>query len=186
MNQTFTLRKNKAILENNGILYRQSKRIGLLYHDEQSGEEFWDTLEDLRETVLDHAGQFISLDLAAPLAETLPEMFYTALKNARWELSLQFSLPIILQHNPRIASPFINQAVLWQRLCDLLIVDDEPNRETLLVLENIDQASPIAQRETARLIRFHVVHSIHRTFVLTLNRHSHEQIISELRDILNT
>jgi hypothetical protein len=59
---------------------------------------------------------------------------------------------------------------LWQRLCDLIIVDDEPRRKTVMVLENIDQASPAVQHEIARLIRFHATHGIHRTFVFTLEQ----------------
>jgi hypothetical protein len=158
---------------------RLSDNVRLYYHDEQSG----DTLEYLREHVLEHGGQFIALDLAAPQMESLSEMLYAALKNARWDHSLQFSLPVILQHNPHAASPFINRAIVWQRLYDLLILDDNPNRETVLVLENIDQASPDTQHESARLIRFHQTYSIRRTFVFTLDRHSHGRIVPELLDI---
>ena len=184
MMQTVTLQGGRIVFGENKTIHWHSKRIGLLYHDGQSGREYWDTLEGLRENVFDHEGQFISLDLAEPLAETLPEMFFAALKNTRWERSLQFSLPVILQHNPRIASPFLNHAILWQRLCDLVIVDDEPNRKTLLILENIDQASPTVQHEMARLIRFHQTHSIHRSFVFVLDDHSYDQIVPELREIL--
>ena len=180
-----------ATLQRDGVqraaIHWQSKRIGLLYHDEQSGTEFWDTLEDLRESVLDHDGQYISLDVGEPLTETFPEMFYAALKNARWERSLSFSLPVILQHNPRVASPFLNQAILWRRLCDLIIIDDEPKRKTVLLLENIDQASPVVQHEIARMLRFHQTHSIHRTFVFTLDHSAgtpSNQIIPELRGLL--
>jgi len=183
MIQTVALQKDRTVFENRGVIRRQSKRIGLLYHDEQSGNEFWDALEDLRESVLDKEGQFISLDLADPLMESFPERFYAALKNARWEQTLPFSLPAILQHNPCVATPFINHAILWQRLCDLLIVDDEPERETALLLENIDQASPSVQHEIARLIRFHKTHSIRRMFIFTLRRYAHDQIIPELREI---
>ena len=161
-----------------------SEHIELLYRDEQSEHDFWETLESLRENVRDSEGQFISIDLAEPQTEPLWETFYAALKNARWEQSLQFSLPVILQHNPHAASPFINRAILWQRLCDLLILDDEPHRETVLVLENADQASPAVQHDIARLIRFHEVHSIRRTFVFTLNRETHGQMTAELRNIL--
>jgi len=177
MNQTSTLQRNKAVFG--------GQRIELLYHHEHSEGQSWDKQGDLRESVLAQEGQFISLDVAASETESLPEVFYAALKNARWERSLPFSLPAILQHNPRAASSFINHAILWQRLCDLLILDDEPNRPTVLVLENIDQASPAVQHETARLIRFHVAHSVHRTFVFTLDRHSRSQIIPALREILN-
>jgi len=171
MIQTLALHRNTVL----------SERIGLLYHDEPS---CWDTLEDIRESIFDSEGQFISLDLAEPQTETLPEMLYAALKHSRWEQSLQFSLPSILQNNPHAAPPFINRAILWQRLCDLLIIDDDSSRETVLVLENADQASPAAQREIARLIRYHETHSLHRTFIFTLDRYPHDQIIPELRDII--
>ena len=184
MIQTFISWRDKITFEKEYAICWQSKRIGILYHSKESEEEFWETLASMRENVLDSKGQFVSLDLAELQTESLPEMFYTALKNVRWDHSMQFSLPIILQHNPRIALPFINRAILWQRLCDLLIVDDEPNRKTVLVLENINQASPIAQHEIARLIRFHVTYSIHRTFIVTLDRHSQHQLIQELQDIL--
>jgi hypothetical protein len=150
----------------------------------QSEREAWKTLEDLREDILEHDGQFISLDLAELSAETFSEMFYAALKNVRWDYSLQISLPVILQHNPRAATPFLNYAIQWQRLCDLVIVDDEPSRKAVAILENVGQASPAVQHEIARMIRFHTVHFIHRIFVFTLDDHSHDQIIPELRDVL--
>ena len=184
MAYTAALQRNEVL---GGSIHWQSRRIGLLYHDEESGTEFWDTLEDLRESVLDHDGQYISLDIACPLAETFPEMFYAALKNVRWERSLSFSLPIILQHNPRVATPFLNQAILWKRLCDLIIVDDEFARQAVMVLENIDQASPTVQHEIARLIRFHATHGIHRSFVFTLDYLAGTpggRIIPELRGII--
>jgi hypothetical protein len=176
--------QNKNIVECNYAIHWQSPQIGLLYREEQSDEQFWETLEDLRDNVLDHEGQFLSLNLAEPLLETLPEMFYNALNNVRWERSLSFSLPAILQHNPHVASPFINNAILWQRLCDLLIIDDEPYRNTVLILENVDLTSPVVQHETARLIRFHRDHFIQRTFIFTLGRHSFGNIIPELQNIL--
>jgi hypothetical protein len=174
MIQTAVVQRNRTAWEDN------SERIRLLHH-----EESWEALENLRDNVMDDEGQFISLNVAEPLTESLPEMFYAALQNTRWEESLQFSLPVILQNNPRVTSPFINRAILWQRLCDLLIIDDTPYRETVLVLENVDQASPVTQHEIARLIRFHELHSIRRTFVLTLNNYSHQQIIPELQDIFD-
>jgi len=177
MNQTLTLQRSQAAFGR--------QRIKLLYHNEHSGNKLWDAQENMRESVLAQGGQFISLDVAASETESLPDVFYAALKNARWEHSLSFSLPAILQHNPHVASPFINHAILWQRLCDLLIIDDEPGRPTVLVLENIDQASPAVQHETARLIRFHMAHSVRRTFVFTLDRHLFDHIIPELRDMIN-
>ena len=178
MTQTLSFQRKKAAFGN--------KRIELFYRDKHSEEKLWKALEDLREKVLDHEGQFISLDLADPNVESLLETFYTTLKNARWERSLPFSLPAILQHNPYVASPFINHAILWQRLSDLLIIDDEPDRQTVLVLENIDLASPAVQHETARLIRFHAAHSVRRTFIFMLDSHSQGRIIPELRNIFNT
>jgi len=181
-----TLQRSKTVFEENKAIHWQSKRVGLLYHSGQLEEKCGDTLEDLRENVCSNNGQYISLDLIAPSAEPFLEMFYAALKNASWECSLQFSLPVILQHNPRVTSSFINHAIIWQRLCDHIIVDDEPGRKTVAVLENVDQASPTVQHEIARLIRFHAAHSIHRTFVFTLDYHSRDQIIQELRDLMDS
>ena len=179
------LRTSSLSQWNTTTLESLSERVRLLYHDESIGEECWETLEDLRENTLESEGQFISLDLTEPMAEPLPEMLYGHLKTARWEPALQFSLPVILQHNPHAVSPFINRAILWQRLCDLLLVDDTPYRETVLVLENIDLASSAAQHDIAQLIRFHELHSIHRTFVMTLDRYSYDKIIPELRNVLD-
>ena len=179
-----TIQEDRVVSGNNRNIHWKSQTIGVLYYGEQSERESWGALDDIRENVCYHEGQFISLDLAEPLAETFAEMFYAALKNVRWERSLQFSLPVILQHNSRVASPFLNRAILWQRLCDLIIVDDEPKRKTIAVLENVGQASSAVQHEIARLIRFHAVHSIHRTFIVTLDDHLCNQIIPELRDIL--
>jgi hypothetical protein len=177
MLQTLAPQWNKTSFESDSV------RIRLLYHDELSGGDCWETLEDIREMTQDSEGQFISLDLTELQGESLPEVFYAALKNARWEQSLPFSLPNILRQKPQVASPFINRAILWQRLCDLLIMDDESDRETVLVLENVDQASHATQHEIARLIRFHKTYSLRRTFVFTLDHYSHGQIIPELRDI---
>jgi len=177
MIQTAVSRWNRTALEDN------SERITVLHH-----EEAWETLENLRENVRDNEGQFIALNVAEPLTESFPELFYAAMQNTRWEQSLPFSLPgslpDILRHNPHAASPFINRAILWQRLCDRLIMDDAPYCETVLVLEGVDQASPATQHEITRLIRFHELHALHRTFVLTLDRHSQGQIIPALRDII--
>ena len=179
------LRTSSLSQWNMTILESQSERVRLLYHDVAGEEECWETLENLREDTRDSEGQFISLGLTEPMAESLPEMLYTALKNARWDQALQFSLPVILQHNPHATSPFINRAILWQRLCDLLLIDDESHRETILLLENVDQASPTTQHDIARLIRFHELHAIHRTFMMTLSRHSYHQLTPELQNIIS-
>jgi len=179
---TCTLQKNKTAFEE--AVRQQSKTIGLFYDDEQSKEEFWSTLEDMRDSILDHDGQFISLNVAGLQAETLSDWLHTAVKDARRETPLPFGLPVVFQYNPHMASPFINHAIHWQRLCDLLILDDEPERKTVLVLKNAEQSPPDTQHEIARLIRFHETHSIHRTFVFTLNRQASDQLIPELREVL--
>ena len=176
MKQTLPHQRKKVAFGN--------KRIELLYRNKHSEGKLWKVLEDLRENVFDLEGQFLSLDLANSKVKSLLETFYTTLKNAHWERSLPFHLPAILQHNPQVASPFINYAILWQRLSDLLIIDDEPNRQTVLVLENIDLASPTVQHETARLIRFHATHSVRRTFIFTLDTQG--RIIPELRNVLTS
>ena len=179
MIQTLASPRNKTSFGND------SERIRLLYHDELSGGDCWETLEEIREMTHDGDGQFISLDLTELQGESLPAVFYAALKKARWEQSLPFSLPGILRQNFQAASPFINRAILWQRLCDLLIIDDESDRETVLVLEYIDQASTATQHDIARLIRFHETYSITRTFVFTLDHYTHGRIIPELRQIFD-
>ena len=181
----------------------QSAQIGLLFCGELSEYECLETLENLRHSVLESEGQFISLDVF-PLSfsesptdqppKSLLETLFDALnsiasENANWEQSLpaglQFSLPGILRYDPHaVASPFINHAILWQRLCDLLILDDEPYRETVLVLENVAYASPADQHEIARLIRFHVKHDLRRKFIFTLEDQLSERIVPELRGIL--
>ena len=163
MTPTLVSHWNKTALDND------SKRVRLFYHDNPT---HWGALENLRDDILENEGQYISLNLGEPIPESLPEMFYDALKNTRWDQTLQFSLPSILQHNPRAPHAFINRAILWQRLCDLLVIDDEPYRETVLVLENVDQASPETQHDVARLIRFHETHSIERTFIFTFSRNA--------------
>ena len=178
------LRTSSLLQWNTATVDSRSERILLLYHEDSAREKCWELLEDYRENTLNGEGQYISLDFAAPTAESWTEDLYTTLKNARWDQSLQFNLPVILRHNPHVASPFINRAILWQRLCDLLIIDDAPYRETLLVLENIDQASQVTQHEIARLIRFHETHSVCRTFVFTVDCSSLDQLIPELQHIL--
>jgi hypothetical protein len=54
-----------------------------------------------------------------------------------------------------------------------------------LLLENVDQASPTTQHDIARLIRFHELHAIHRTFMMTLSRHSYHQLTPELQNIIS-
>jgi len=167
-----------------GAIHRSSGSVGLLYRSEQSGDELWTTLDIIRENVRTNGGQFFSFNLANPMEESPLATFYDALKKERWEQSVHVRLLSNRRHNPQIASVFINRAILWQRLCDLLIAEDESLRETVLVLENIDHASPSAQQEIARLIRFHEKHVLNRVFVMTIEDRAHVGLIPELRDVI--
>ena len=180
MTRPCILQRGRAVLVELENVHWQSNIIGLLYYNGQQE----DVLVNIQESILDHGGQFLAFSIAEPLTETFPEMFNAVLQNACGDRSMQISLPVILQHNPHIASPFLNRAILWQQICELIIADDDPCRKTVIVLENVDQASPVVQRDLARLIRFHTVNFIHRTFIFTLDRHSREQIIPELQEIL--
>ncbi|MDR0521008.1 MAG: hypothetical protein LBH00_04035 [Planctomycetaceae bacterium] len=136
---------------------------------EYSPEDIDAILEGLREHTEQSGGQWIALDLAQiqPQTQTLTEILCTAICNARCGMSLQFSLPGILPHRPRAAHPFISEAIQWQKLCDLLLLDDDPMRETVLVLEHFNPADSNMVREINRILRFHESHTLNRRVILT-------------------
>jgi hypothetical protein len=160
-----------------------SKHLGLLLHNELPCTAEWDFLEKIHRAVQMENGQFISLDVQDFGEATLPGVFLSALEDSQSERTFRINLPMILQNNPKTDSPFINRAILWQRLCDRILEDEAGKRPTILVLENIDYASPKMQHDTARLIRFHITHRIPRTFILTLHRDRVPFLDKELRDL---
>ncbi|MDR3196517.1 MAG: hypothetical protein LBU34_01505 [Planctomycetaceae bacterium] len=161
----------------------QSRHLGFLLHNNSPCHAEWDLLEQIQEFVLEENGQFISLDIRDFGEATLPSVFYSALENSQSEKTFRINLPRILKNNPKTDSPFINRAILWQRLCDRILEDVTGQRRTILVLENFDCAAPKMQHDTSRLIRFHLRHQIPRTFLLTLHCDRVPFLDRELRDL---
>ncbi|MDR0705931.1 MAG: hypothetical protein LBF88_13245 [Planctomycetaceae bacterium] len=164
-------------------LTNNSKLLGLLLHSDLPCTAEWDFLEDIHKSIQAKNGQFISLDVQDFGEATLPGVFLSALEDSQSERTFRINLPMILQNNPKTDSPFINRAILWQRLCDRILEDEAGQRPTILVLENIDYASPKMQHDAARMIRFHITHHIPRTFILTLHRNHIPFLDKELRDL---
>jgi hypothetical protein len=164
-------------------LIENSKHLGLFLHGDSPCLAEWDFLEKIHKAVQAENGQFISLDIQDFGEATLPGVFLSALEDSQSERTFRINLPMILQNNPKTDSPFINRAILWQRLCDRILEDEAGERPTILVLENIDDASPKMQHDTARLIRFHITHRIPRTFILTLHRDRVPYLDKDLRDL---
>ena len=155
---------------------RQGKRLGLL--QEEFGDYYGknDLLEGLRSELTDCGGQYLSLDLSCLEKNDFTESLLMELESAHSVYRRRFNLSLILP------SPFIHRAILWQRLCDRLIEDEEPQRATLFVIENFDLADERTQCDVERLIRFHITHNIRRTFLLTLQ--DEESLRSSLRRLV--
>jgi len=144
----------------------QGKQLGLLTCEEREID-----ISCFLETILPEKGQYISLNVSEFGESSLPEVLIAALDQTFHERS-------------RIYSPFINRAILWQRLCDQLIEDDENHRSSLVVFENFDRANSKMQHDFTRLLRFHQTHRIRRSFLLTVSRlDSLSREIRELTDI---
>jgi hypothetical protein len=162
------------------------ERLGFLIHGDPPCNAEWNLLEKIHESVCVEKGQFISLNIQDFGEATLPGILCSALEYSQSARSFRINLPIILQNNPRTESPFINRAILWQRLCDRIIEDEDRQRSTILVLENLDQATSRTQHDAARLIRFHATHRIPRTFLVTLHRDNLPFLEPDLCDLVET
>jgi len=146
------------------FLVRQGKRLGLLQLGDRVFDQTWnDFLEDFREELTNGGGQYLSLDCARFEEKSLAELLIDELATAHAECPLRINLPVA-----RSKSPFIQRAIIWQRLCDRLIEDEKPTRPSLLVIENFEQADEQFHNDVERLIRFHTTHHIRRTFLLAL------------------
>ncbi|MDR1962529.1 MAG: hypothetical protein LBQ50_01980 [Planctomycetaceae bacterium] len=166
------------------FLIDQSQRLGFLLHGDSPCHAEWELLEKIHDSVQTEQGQFISLNIQDFGEATLPGVFLSALEYSQSERIFRINLPIILQNNPKTDSPFINRAILWQRLCDRILEDETRQRPTVLVLENIDCATRKTQHDAIRLIRFHANHRIPRTFLLTLHRDHVSFLEPELHDLV--
>ncbi|MDR1925120.1 MAG: hypothetical protein LBQ66_12180 [Planctomycetaceae bacterium] len=145
-----------------------------------SADSVWNTVESIRASVIARDGQYIHVDINDIGDSTLTKRLHSVLVEVLANRPHRIQLPIILQHNPHSASPFIDRAIIWQGLCDLILEDDNPDRTTVIVLENIDNASPQIQHEIARLIRLHKTHRINRTFYATTQQENLEKLSAEL------
>ena len=141
---------------------RQGKRLGLLREEFSDYYQKNDLLEGLRDELTNCGGQYLSLDLSRLGENSFAESLHAELESSRSAYRRRFNLSLMLP------SPFIQRAIAWQRLCDRLIEDEEPQRPTLLVIENFDLADERTHCEIERLIRFHATHNIRRMFLLTL------------------
>ena len=103
---------------------RQKRRVGFLVKSKSSWDLDLSLVETIRESILSQNGQFISLDAKEFDGISFPSVLLPALEEARGGKPFQIHLPLLLQNNPRVDSPFINRAILWQRLCDRLVEDD--------------------------------------------------------------
>ena len=162
------------------LFVRQGRRLGLLpVGNKEFGDDYdWENnlLEGLRDGLIDGGGQCLSLDLSDFEEENFAESLLAELESARTTYPQRINLPLA-----RSSSPFIHRAIAWQRLCDRLIEDEDPQRPTLLIIENFDQANESARCDVERLIRFHIAHNIRRTFLLTVAEDTNLQRPSLLR-----
>lgn len=178
-------RTPEEIRESLHLFLKQENPVGVLL--------LQNSLQDLHSTFIEwwrrklgsDCRQEILLDAEDFAESSFPELFLDALIEARTEGAFRIDLPLVLQNNQKINSPFINRAVHWQRLCDRLIEDEEPARSTLLVLDHFEEATTQAQHELARLIRFHRTHRIRRTFLVVLRGDGLERLEPELRDLID-
>ncbi|MDR2170057.1 MAG: hypothetical protein LBP59_07945 [Planctomycetaceae bacterium] len=128
-------------------------------------------------------GQYIHIDANDLVDSTLSRRLYSIMVEVLANRPYRIELPIILQHNPHAASPFIDRAIVWQRLCDMILEDDTPKRPTVLVLENLEIANQNIQHELARLIRLHKKNRINRNFIATINQNNIKNILPELNEL---
>ncbi|MDR0870993.1 MAG: hypothetical protein LBN39_09395 [Planctomycetaceae bacterium] len=140
----------------------QNKRTGLILSRDNDS-----LAEQLRKTVQEQNGQFLSLNLPDFAEISFAEILTAALDDAAAGQTFRINVPLIRQNSPQTNSPFVNRAILWERLCDKVILNETPERPAVLLLENIDAAGKMMQHDIARQIRFHIRYRIRRTFLLT-------------------
>ncbi len=153
------------------FVYRQA-RFGMLAGDASLSERIECLLDDLQDMVAE-IGQCLVLDCEHCRDIPVAGHFLSALMAWRQEKPFRVNLPDILRHQPNTPPVFINRAILWQRLGDRLVEDDDSERPTLVILKNLDAADTQTQHDLARLIRFHGVHRVRRTFLGVLR---HENV----------
>lgn len=161
----------------------EKKRVGFIVKNGEHWNSDSRLLETIQESILAQNGQFVSLNAKEFDSVSLSNVLLSELEKARGGKPFRIFLPILLQNSPQADTPFINRAILWQRLCDRLIEDDDTKRPTVLIYENFDLTWPKSQHEFARLIRFHATHRIRRSFLLTIQKESLPLLTSEIREL---
>ncbi len=162
------------------------KRFGLLVGNNPTFSTILGTLHYFEGCVAE-VGQCIALDCHDLHDTPLTQHFLTSLEACRDGNGkvFQIILPDMLHHNPQVSSPFLNRALLWQRLSDRLIEDEDAKRPTVLLLKNLDVADANTQHDIARCIRFHDVHHIRRTFLATLQNENMPRLEREVRQLVD-
>lgn len=173
--------ENEAVCQVSEFVRDQKRFALLLLNSDPSGDDT--ALSIVGQSVLSKEGQFLSLNMADLLEKRFSGQLLAAMDDLSDKKSFQINLPLILKDNPHSDSPFINRAIIWQRLCDRMIEDENEERPTLFVLENIDCANWNDQHDVARLIRFHNTHRIRRSFVATLQKQHYENLKPELLEL---
>ncbi|MDR1479415.1 MAG: hypothetical protein LBJ00_10800 [Planctomycetaceae bacterium] len=151
---------------------------------EDSGGLLCCFVESIREFVTSGGGQYICIDANGLIGSTLSRRLYSIMVEVLANRDYRVQLPAILRQDSHNNTPFIDRAIVWQRLCDLILEDDTPQRLSVLVIENIELADQNTQHELARLIRLHKNNRINRLFFLTLNNGNTEQLLPELRELI--
>lgn len=137
----------------------------------------------VREFVVSSNGQYIHIDANNLAGVMLSKRLYEIMTEVLADRPYRIQLPIIFQRDSHSVSSFIDRAIIWQRLCDMILEDDVPQRLTVLVIENLEAADQNTQHELARLIRLHKNNKINRTFLATLNNNNIDQLSPELREL---
>lgn len=163
---------------------RQGQRLGILLFNDTTVQEIGEHLNSAQKTIRSENGQEISFDIEKTGDATLPALLGAALDERRRERPFRIDLPVFPDGPSKNHSPFIARAILWQRLCDRLIEDEEPSRPTVLVLEHFDFADAKMRHDLTRMIRFHQFHRVRRSFLLTMPRDRVDSLDSELLDFV--
>ncbi len=169
------------------FLIQQGKRLGLLLINGCEFESYSkenELFEIAKERLELNGGQFILLNPQRFDGRSFAEICLEELEAVHFRDPLRIELPY-RNEDETAASPFIRRAILWQRLCDRLIEDEEFGRPTLFIVENFDLADERTQADFERLLRFHQTHQIRRTFLLTVQKENVQSLPSSLQSLVD-
>lgn len=159
--------------------------VSLISLNEGDDTEEYEFLENLRQAVSSQEGQVVDCHADSFRETSFQSRMWSIFESLCAQRPFRIELPIILSHNPRVKSPFINRALIWQKLCDLILEDDDPTRPTIMIFDRVDLMEPKDQHDLARLIRFHKTHQVHRTFVITAKSDNIDDLGIELEELID-